>query len=49
MTRGDLHSLNHKLSERWLAAEPPCVGFAGWLLDGMDSKPLFVGSKASIN
>jgi hypothetical protein len=25
----------------WLAAVPPCVGFAGWLLGGMDSKPLF--------
>ena len=24
----------------WLAAVPPCVGFAGWLLGGMDSKPL---------
>ncbi len=25
----------------WLAAVPPCVGFAGWLFGGMDSKPLF--------
>jgi hypothetical protein len=25
----------------WLATVPPCVGFAGWLLGGMDSKPLF--------
>ncbi|NJN33184.1 MAG: hypothetical protein HC817_01955 [Saprospiraceae bacterium] len=24
----------------WLAAVPPCVGFAGWLFGGMDSKPL---------
>jgi hypothetical protein len=22
-----------------LAAVPPCVGFAGWLFGGMDSKP----------
>ncbi|HNG28043.1 MAG TPA: hypothetical protein PLJ37_11580 [Chitinophagales bacterium] len=26
----------------WLAAVPPCVGFAGWLFGGMDSKPLLV-------
>ena len=26
----------------WLAAVPPCVGFAGWLFGGMDSKPLCV-------
>jgi hypothetical protein len=25
----------------WLAAVPPCVGSAGWLFGGMDSKPLF--------
>jgi len=25
----------------WLAAVPPCVGFAGYLFGGMDSKPLF--------
>lgn len=25
----------------WLAAVPLCVGFAGWLVGGMDSKPLF--------
>jgi hypothetical protein len=24
----------------WLAAMPPCVGFAGWLFGGMGSKPL---------
>jgi hypothetical protein len=24
----------------WLAAVPPCVGFAGRLFGGMDSKPL---------
>jgi hypothetical protein len=24
----------------WLAAVPPCVGLAGWLFGGMDSKPL---------
>jgi hypothetical protein len=27
-------------SNGWLAAVPPCVGFAGWLFGGMDSKPL---------
>jgi len=27
----------------WLAAVPPCVGFAGWLFGGMDSKPLMGG------
>lgn len=26
----------------WLAAVPPCVGFAGWLFGGMDGKPLCV-------
>jgi hypothetical protein len=26
----------------WLAAVPPCVGFAGWLFGGMSIKPLFV-------
>jgi hypothetical protein len=26
----------------WLAAVPPCGGFAGWLFGGMDSKPLMV-------
>jgi hypothetical protein len=25
----------------WLAAVSPCVGFAGWLFGGMDSKPVF--------
>ncbi len=24
----------------WLAAVPPCVGFAGWLFGGMDSQSL---------
>jgi hypothetical protein len=28
-------------ADGWLAAVPPCVGFAGWLFGGMDSKPLF--------
>jgi hypothetical protein len=26
------------LANSWLAAVPPCVGFAGWLFGGMDSK-----------
>jgi len=25
----------------WLAAVPQCVGFAGWLFGGMDSKQVF--------
>ena len=29
----------------WLAAVPPCVGFAGWFFGGMDSKPLFTPIK----
>jgi len=28
------------LGNGWFAAVPPCVGFAGWLFGGMDSKPL---------
>jgi hypothetical protein len=24
----------------WLAAVPPCLGFAGWLFGGMGSKPV---------
>jgi hypothetical protein len=28
------------LAVGWLAALPPCIGFEGWLFDGMDSKPL---------
>lgn len=26
----------------WLAAVPPCVGFAGWLFCRMDCKPFFL-------
>jgi hypothetical protein len=28
-------------SSAWLAAVLLCVGFAGWLFGGMDSKPVF--------
>jgi hypothetical protein len=32
----------------WLAAVPPCVGFAGWLFGGMDSKPLLADFRLSM-
>jgi len=31
------------LDNGWLAAVSPSVGFVGWLLGGMDSKPLMAG------
>jgi hypothetical protein len=35
--------ISHFFTENgWLAAVPPCLGFAGWLFGGMVSKPVLL-------